>query len=111
MPNLLEEAADVIHERGWTQGELEEDDGRVCLLGALYTAKYGYPNKSEYPLGYPYFAELRYVLKAIRKRHPGWATGSLATRAIYDYNDLEIEDADDAVHLIKEASELWAEDQ
>ncbi len=32
---LLERAADVVQERGWTQGQLEDERGRVCARQAL----------------------------------------------------------------------------
>lgn len=31
-------AADIIEERGWTRGQLEDRDGRVCALGAFNRA-------------------------------------------------------------------------
>jgi hypothetical protein len=34
----LDAAADYMHEHGWARRELETDDGRVCLLGAIREA-------------------------------------------------------------------------
>ena len=34
-PGILADAADYIDQHGWTQGQFETDDGKVCLLGAV----------------------------------------------------------------------------
>ena len=34
-PGILANAADYIDQHGWTQGQFETDDGKVCLLGAV----------------------------------------------------------------------------
>ena len=34
-PGILADAADYIDQHGWAQGQLETDDGKVCLLGAV----------------------------------------------------------------------------
>lgn len=33
---VLLDAADYIDKHGWCQNKLEDDDGRVCVMGALY---------------------------------------------------------------------------
>lgn len=38
---LLSKAAVVLGERGWCQHALEDDDGRVCLVGAISYAHNG----------------------------------------------------------------------
>jgi hypothetical protein len=37
----LFKAVDVLHERGWVQGQLERADGSVCLVGAINVAVTG----------------------------------------------------------------------
>lgn len=39
--DLLNRAAQIIEERGWCQSELESL-GRVCMIGALAVAEFGY---------------------------------------------------------------------
>ena len=34
-PGILADAADYIDQHGWTQGQFETNDGKVCLLGAV----------------------------------------------------------------------------
>ena len=31
----IDQAADYIQENGWCQGKIQDDDGRVCLMGAF----------------------------------------------------------------------------
>lgn len=45
---LLRKAADVMKERGYCVGELEDKDGRVCALGAMYIAQFGTVDYTEY---------------------------------------------------------------
>lgn len=35
---ILRAAFGIIKQRGWTQGFLEDNNGRVCLIGALHLA-------------------------------------------------------------------------
>lgn len=35
---VLFDAADYLHEHGWCQGHLTNDDGEVCVLGAVKLA-------------------------------------------------------------------------
>jgi hypothetical protein len=37
----LRRAAQIVRERGWTQGRYEEEDGRMCVEGAMSLA-HGY---------------------------------------------------------------------
>lgn len=39
--NVCEAAIDAIERRGWTQGIVEDDDGRICLVGAVNVASRG----------------------------------------------------------------------
>lgn len=48
----LNEMKDILMERGWGQVELEDDDGRVCLLGARNIAMYGESLMGEDDRGY-----------------------------------------------------------
>jgi hypothetical protein len=49
--DIFLKAIDVLEERGWTQGTMEDGEGRVCLVGALRVALSGRPrtNKSVGP--------------------------------------------------------------
>jgi len=38
---ILEKAAQLLMEHGWTQGELIENDGRMCAIGAIKMAAGG----------------------------------------------------------------------
>lgn len=44
---ILEDAVEVLDERGWCRNNLVEYDGRVCLVGAIYQAA-GYISIDEY---------------------------------------------------------------
>lgn len=35
---ILLRAADLIEQRGWTQGRAEDNEGRLCMLGAISVA-------------------------------------------------------------------------
>lgn len=37
-PNVLDRAAELIEDRGWCRRWFEDDEGRLCLLGALRRA-------------------------------------------------------------------------
>jgi len=41
--DILNRAAEVMMERGHTKGKFVDDEGRVCLMGALNTARTGSP--------------------------------------------------------------------
>lgn len=45
--NIFLKAKDELGRRGWTKGELEDDTGKVCALGAIYAAMSGSPNPSD----------------------------------------------------------------
>jgi hypothetical protein len=48
----LEAAVSVIEEKGWCRHRLQDDEGRVCALGALHTAvtgHYWWPESYEWP--------------------------------------------------------------
>lgn len=38
---VVEDAMRVLDERGWCQGDWSDDEGRLCMLGALRVANYG----------------------------------------------------------------------
>lgn len=38
---VLLRAADILEQRGWCQYEQESPDGRLCLYGAIFTARHG----------------------------------------------------------------------
>jgi hypothetical protein len=44
--DVYERAAEVVVERGWTTGVWEDDNGRVCMLGAIAVAaiELGHPS-------------------------------------------------------------------
>lgn len=44
---ILEDAVEVLDERGWCKNNLVKYDGRVCLVGAIYQAA-GYISIDEY---------------------------------------------------------------
>lgn len=46
---VLDRSVEVLDRRGWTQGVVEEDDGRVCLIGALRMGIYGSTDKRQHP--------------------------------------------------------------
>lgn len=35
---FLEATADMIERRGWTQGQMRDPNGRVCLIGGMHLA-------------------------------------------------------------------------
>jgi hypothetical protein len=39
---IIAGAVDQIREHGWCQGALKDDDGRLCIYGALNAAFFGY---------------------------------------------------------------------
>lgn len=43
VPALLREAAQILEQRGWTQGVIYSEDGRVDLTGAVLLAAYVSP--------------------------------------------------------------------
>ena len=70
---LLRKAADIMKKRGHAKHELQDDKGRVCLLGALAAAVSGDPHdfaskRPERLLGY--VAE--YLTRKLRKRINGY---------------------------------------
>lgn len=42
---ILKHAAKLIEERGWCRGDYEDDDGRLCLIGAIRLASTGSSNR------------------------------------------------------------------
>lgn len=41
---LLMDANEALHENGWTRLDMHDDDGRMCLVGALCCALSGLPD-------------------------------------------------------------------
>lgn len=111
MTNPFEKAAEVIHEKGWTTGNLvDEDDSGVCLLGALYLANGLTEHEYEH---YPLTPEVEFMARLLRPRvisHMGFVPKSMTPQeTVYRLNDNYLKDADEAVHLLKEAAEAWEE--
>jgi hypothetical protein len=83
---VLRKAGDVLRERGWCQGNLEEK-GRVCLLGATGIAAHGYPSA-------PDSNEVHDALRLVIDRWPiEWNDARGRTQA-------EVESALDAAYVL-----------
>ncbi len=54
--DVLRRAADVIEERGWTRGQMEDRNGRVCAVGALRVVCLGSPEASPYLISREYLS-------------------------------------------------------
>ena len=39
--DVLHEAADLLDRRGWCKGKASDEHGRLCVIGAIYTAATG----------------------------------------------------------------------
>ena len=84
---VLNEAADLIARRGFTQREYEAADGRLCILGALAEIGYGPPStgysRSDCHLDLDYRDDERYPSTSVRLpgRRPGSRTAWRAVKA------------------------------
>jgi hypothetical protein len=95
---ILDGAIDVIHERGWTRGAVEDEVGRVCLVGAIEKA-----TRSR--------ADWRPEVEAQRALHQACTEHfgfKRSRRAIPAFNDQLIRDADEAIEVLKLARERLA---
>jgi hypothetical protein len=93
---ILDGAIRAIEERGHAQGAYQEDDGRVCLKGALRigagaNAMTTYPDQLNFHQAQTHVLSLIYGYCTI----PGW-------------NDEEGRTADEVLHLLKAAREAAA---
>jgi len=106
MSNPFEKAAEIIHEKGWTQKNLA-DGGRVCLLGAVYTALGLSQEEME---SYPIYPETEFLGQLLsQKYYDEPVLRDRPTNKVWEINDHQIKDADEAVHVLKEAAEAWEE--
>lgn len=98
-------------ERGWGQVELEDDDGRVCLLGARNIAMYGESLMGEDDRGYcrdEISAAITPVLDFTSL--VGWAAPRLRVYSqsesageVYLWNDFVPKSVNDVIALIDDA--------
>ena len=90
---VLSGAADLLTTEGWCQGEYKNQDGELCLIGAIkaFTPD-SYARRS---------AAYDYVRKAIK--HPD-------NQFLSDWNDEPRRSAGEVIAVLRKASELARED-
>lgn len=62
---ILLDAAEILKTRGRTTGRYIDQDGKVCLIGALRIATYGHPHMSYTTPEWREFAKARAALAAV----------------------------------------------
>jgi len=77
----LLKAAKIIESEGWTRGQLVNEDGNVCLIGALDLAVH--PGKGRYNLSYQAVEHFPTLIKAT----PNPQAISLSTSILHAFND------------------------
>ena len=86
---VLSKARDVLAERGWHQGDLEGEDGSVCVLAAMEVAWHG--------SGVP-FVVLSNAVEAV-----------IPTHLVSVWNDDPSRTYEDVILALKQAEELAVE--
>ena len=98
---IAQKCVDILKERGWTQGQYEDEDGAVCALGALQYALGG--NLCEDPQGDStvqtrtgldvHQLDLRYQIQRSIKFKLGMP--------IAEYNDMDGRTVDDIIDVFE----------
>lgn len=97
VPDLLEQAAEVIDERGWHRGHYTDSDGRcVCLVGAVSIAAGLRPDALGFPDGAPDKTRVAIAQTAVRAVER-WLSVDDAT----DWNDDDAEDVNQVVDELR----------
>jgi hypothetical protein len=90
---LVEKAIGELRERGWVRGELMDDFGRVCLLGALQVAQTTVNCTQQNEV----------VLEAYRILLERYGYDKFDS--VEDWNDNYADSVDDVIELLKLAGE------
>ena len=102
---IAQKCVDILNERGWVQGQYENEDGAVCALGALqfalggnlYELIHSEPGggKTQIRSGLDNSElELRLRIEILLKVHLGMT--------IVKYNDMDGRTVDDIIHVFEE---------
>lgn len=101
---MVDGAIDYLHEHGWTRGALEDNIGRVCLLGALAHGRLKvvislgrFTKRRQRQVEWAWLDMNRAVLQVIERR-------SDAVQ-IEQWNDVFAKNADEVIEVLKLAKE------
>jgi hypothetical protein len=104
---VLLEAADLIEQRGWTQGTFQGSDGRLCAHGAIHMAVFDKPDyfgEHDAPLVLAVWCRLRNYLLA-KGVEP-----DLVRRGCMSWNDAPGRTKEEVVQAMRDAA-VWGRAQ
>lgn len=99
---LIDKAIEVINEKGWCRGVLENKQGQVCTLGALEQARF---QLNQERAANEVFAAIRAYVSAKHAIGEVVAERSPQCSNIPTWNDVYAESADDVIEVLKIARE------
>ena len=103
--NPYREAITVLRTHGWTQGEPQDEEGSVCLLGALALAEFGqvFLPWRRGDAGYIRWWNLTHPLQQLLHQETGepWDVAKWNDRPSTSQEDVEL--------LLKKAAQAWEE--
>lgn len=113
---ILDRAIDAINENGWCRNTLMDDNGHVCMLGALEIAQVQMRNELVDLLGNQqdaYVRSIRLLGEAERRIAQllkerdlrGALLHKLPADMIPEWNDYRAKDADEVIEVLKLAKE------
>jgi hypothetical protein len=104
---VLLKAADLIEQRGWTQGTFRGSDGRLCTHGAIHMAVFDKPDyfgEHDAPLMLAVWCRLRNYLLAKGVKP------DLVRRGCMSWNDAPGRTKEEVVHAMRDAA-VWRQAQ
>jgi hypothetical protein len=99
----LIKAAQYMDEHGWTQGQQEDPEGRVCMAGAVMIAAYG--EIPEVLVGTPDYLRAWRRLSAYCWSGNYLEADIVSVRSVTGVNDFVLKTKEEAVKFLMEAAE------
>lgn len=108
MTNVLRDALDILHQRGWHQGDVESKrNGGVCILGACGLAA---RSESEFGWAFAHEPEGKVLMDTIRELYPERYREHLdESENIWGFNDNEETVQADVETVLDKAAVRWEE--
>jgi hypothetical protein len=104
IPKITDVAIDVLNERHWTQGQLQDAAGQVCIRGALQVARVRLEKYMPLAATVAKYQDAdAAVLQTIQQTEP-------TCQSMEDWNDMWATDVEDVIGVLRRAGEYLVAD-
>ncbi len=102
---LLLKAADLIEERGWAQNAFQNDQGNLCIVGALNSVLYGNAYAVSPIIGSDLVNKNQKLLVKAQELLIKILNKDNQIKNLYSWNDLLSTSKEEVISILKKASE------